>query len=193
MRAFILGWITIGAACLLTGSCRKACDGTGEHKIIPLTPKNWEWFGFPEGTQMVYENNLGEKDTAVFGAIKIIETRGHHYDRDCYTEFPQQITQEITWLHDLKGRTRVIRLIGTGGARDTEISMGFSNGVSGSISDEYSKDTITINQIEYGDVAIRSCITSECLFESFIYSKSSFVLRQTILLNDNTQEIWEKK
>ena len=183
----------LGTICLLHGSCKKTRCSRGDGKRVhAITAANWEWFNYPEGTRIAYENNLGERDTAVFGAVVFSEVEGSFYDKECVTEYTQQLTQDITWLHGLKGRMRPVQLIGYG-YTNNGVSVKYSEGsVSDQLSNDY-KDTVTVNGINYRNVYLYNCPVTSCFYKSAKWSKYNFWLEFAYPLPNNSLEIWTRK
>jgi hypothetical protein len=158
--------------------------------MVLATPTDFQWFNYPEGTRMAYENNFGEKDTAVFGPVRIEEGRDHD-DKSCYTVYVQIITQDIIWLKNLKGRARPTKLLSI--ANRDFLSLEYSDGKDSPYGNTDFVDSSYCQNKKYNDVSIRCCGSGYCGVECEELSKTAFILKISYLLPDNTLETWQRK
>jgi len=169
-------------------NCQKRCKGDGRIQLDSITKADWQWFNYPEGTTMFYENNLGEKDTAVFGPIYTTEERCCHFEEGCYTIVNQSINQKIDWLHNLKGMVRPVAL----STRGRSIGIAYSDGNVTSLDNSTFIDSAYYKNQKYNDV-YKTCCSYGCLINCEFLSKTAFLLEISYKFSNNTIETWQRK
>ena len=188
MRNFIL-YTSAFLLLLLLGSCfRKRCDGEGDIQQSYVNASNWQWF-FPEGKRIPYENNLGEKDTAVFGPVEINNEKGYFDDKNCRTTYTQKMTQEIRWTNNLRDWKRPRRLEG----KFNSTNLYFDNPYIKELFEKNFKDSIQFKNNMLKDVSKSTCDSKECLFKSSALSQKNFYIEFTYQTSKDSPETWTQK